>query len=613
VGTILRRNPPKVGKRKSSNPQNYILNAKYKQMSTPATSDALYAVSNKIADTRADLLVGQGHLMKNAGDMHADLLVGQGQIMKNAGDNTSAILRDANGNVLATNSNIDRSLLGNIQETNRATDKLGLQANTIAWNETVMQNAAFADVNAQNRQINDAQSGFADRNAKYQSATITDSFARLSAQGENGFARVAAGADNGFARAAVATDGLFGRLAAQSDNGFARSAVANDTNFTRLAAQGDNGFARAAVANDGMFGRLAAQGDNGFARAAVANDGMFGRLAAQGDNGFARAAVANDSMFGRMTAQNDNNFARAALSADTGFSRLASQADNSYARLSAQNENEFSRQLDAITNGSRQTVQSEMGITRGLNDGFVDSSSTAAKNYANLTEQNSKSRDTIAAYGNRASDQTASVLATLSGQHAAMSRDLMSVNKELINQAAVNAAAVQLEASKNVAAIQLQAALNAKDSQLEASKNTAGLQLQAALNSKEAVLQASNIAKDALLEQSKWFGLAEKTAMVNKSDIENKMASFYSDIKETVVGTANVTQALIQSTESNRIRDSLSAAMTENSILRLRRDEHRHVPYPIPIPIPFNNDRHHDHHDHHHHQHSPRSPRNPRN
>jgi hypothetical protein len=322
-------------------------------------------------------------------DARSDLLVGQGQILKNAGDNTSAILRDANNNAQFSNANVERTAVAGLQETVRQGERIGSQANTIAWNEMSLQDAGFAAQRAQNERISESQSAFSDRAHKFNAQMTSDSFARLSAQGENGFARGA----------------------------------------------------------------------------------------------------------------------------------------------------------DATTNGTRQVVQSEIGVTRSLYDGFRDGSASAAANYANLSAQNAMSN-------NRTADHTANVLGTMTRQHGDMSRDLISISRELTNQAALNAAAIQLEASKN----------------------TAGLQLQAAVNSKEVLLHSNSLAKENLLENSKWFALAEKTAMVNKLDSDAKLAACCCEIKEVVVGTANSTQALFQATEAVRVRDALSAAVTENSILRLRRD-----------------------------------------
>jgi hypothetical protein len=386
----------------------------------PSSSDMMYspASSEALANARSDLLVGQG------------------QILKNAGDNTSAILRDANNNAQFSNANIERNGVAGMQETVRQGERLGAQANTIAWNEMNLQDAGFAASRAQNERINDAQSAMADRAAKYNADMTSNS-----------------------------------------------------------------------------------------------------------------------------------------------FGRLAAQTENSFARLSAQGENGFARELDATTQGTRQVVQSEMGITRSLGDGFRDGSAALASNYASLSAQNFGTREAISNSANRNSDQTAAVLATLSAQHANQTRDFLSATRDLATQAANNAAAGQLEGAKNWAASQIQAAVNAKDAAL-----------QAAVNSKEGVLQASFLAKDALLENSKWFALAEKTAMVNKLDTDAKLASGFADVKDTVIVTSNATQALILGNETTRVRDALAVAATENAFLR-----HRHHDY------------HHDHrHDHRHRGDSPR-------
>lgn len=267
--------------------------------------------------------------------------------------------------------------------------------------------------------------------------------------------------------------------------------------------------------------------------------------------------------FAAQRAQNERiNDAQSAMG-DRAAKYNAQMTGDSFARLSSQGENGFARELDATFQGTRQVVQSEMGVTRSLGDGFRDGSAALAANYANLSAQSFGTREVVAAYGNRAADQTATVLATLSAQHANQTRDFLSASRDLATQAANNSAAAQL-----------QIAVNSKD-----------LALQAAVNSKESVLQASFLAKDALLENSKWFALAEKTAMVNKLDTDAKLAACCCEIKESVIGTANATQSLIQTNESSRVRDALSAAVAENSILRLRREERG--PYPVPYPFPF--------------------------
>jgi 23S rRNA pseudoU1915 N3-methylase RlmH len=358
-------------------------------MSTPATSDSVSAVGYKLSDTRADILVGQG------------------QILKNESDVGSAILRDANGNVLATQANIDRASLAGLQETNRVGERLTAQATTVAWNEMSLQDAGFAAARANTERINDAQSAFADRAAKYQSASLTDSFARLSAQSEHG------------------------------------------------------------------------------------------------------------------------------------FHRSSEQTASVLASLSAQH-----------TGVTRDIAESNRHTDRGFH---------------------------------RSAEQTASVLASFAAQHAGLTRDLVSVGRDLSTQASVNAAATQLEAAKNTATIQLQAALNSKDAAFTA-----------AVNSKEAAMQAAINSKEGLLENSKWFALAEKTAMVNTAQLAAKMAECCCEIKETVINTSGATQSLFQTTETARVRDALAATIAENAVLRSRREERRDdgrgsspAPYPYPYPFPF--------------------------
>jgi hypothetical protein len=212
---------------------------------------------------------------------------------------------------------------------------------------------------------------------------------------------------------------------------------------------------------------------------------------------------------------------------NAGFAESRGLIGDNFARLAAQGENGFYRTGVAV------------------NAGFAGIAKDVGDSYARLSEQNCGVKETVAAYGNRASDQTATVLATLSGQHTGITRDICALGKDVALQAATHYGSLQLEASKNAAAIQLQAAL---------------------------------ISKESLLEQSKWFALAEKTAMVNKCELADKLAECCCEIKEVVVKTATATQDLIQAGEATRVRDALAAATTENAILRLRREEHHHYP-----------------------------------
>lgn len=210
--------------------------------------------------------------------------------------------------------------------------------------------------------------------------------------------------------------------------------------------------------------------------------------------------------FGEVRAQIERvNDAQSAYS-DRAFKFLSGSVSDSFARLSSQGENGFYRTGVAIDRVDRDVLKSECSV-----------------------------KEAIAAAQAAAAECCCEV-----------KQEVIRTGKELGLQAAQNFGAVQLEAAKNKADLQLQAAVNQKDS---------------------------------FLEQGKWFALAEKTAMVNKCELADKLAACCCEIKEAVAGTAQATQALIRDTEASRVRDALSAATTENAILRLRREEHHHYPY----------------------------------
>ena len=241
--------------------------------------------------------------------------------------------------------------------------------------------------------------------------------------------------------------------------------------------------------------------------------------------------------FGEIRSQNERiNDAQSAY-ADRAFKYAQHQNADNFARLSAQGENGFYRTGAAVAAADKQVVQSEISLGKALGSGFSDVGATLRDSYARLSDQNCDLKSAIAAAQAAAAECCCEV-----------KQEVLRTGKELGLQAAQNFGAVQVEASKNTGAIQLQAAVNSKES---------------------------------LLEQSKWFALTEKTAMVNKCDLEAKLAACCCEIKEAVTGTAAATQSLIQANEATRVRDALSAATTENAILRLRREEHHHYsPYP---------------------------------
>ena len=71
-------------------------------------------------------------------------------------------------------------------------------------------------------------------------------------------------------------------------------------------------------------------------------------------------------------------------------------------------------------------------------------------------------------------------------------------------------------------------------------------------------------------ETNKQFALATLAASQNAAAIASKLDECCCEIKATVNSTANDTQALVQATEANRVRDALAASQQENLFLRLR-------------------------------------------
>ena len=71
-------------------------------------------------------------------------------------------------------------------------------------------------------------------------------------------------------------------------------------------------------------------------------------------------------------------------------------------------------------------------------------------------------------------------------------------------------------------------------------------------------------------ENNKQFALATLAASANAAKIQGDLAECCCEIKETVNSTANATQALVQASETNRVREELASAQQENLYLRLR-------------------------------------------
>jgi hypothetical protein len=76
-------------------------------------------------------------------------------------------------------------------------------------------------------------------------------------------------------------------------------------------------------------------------------------------------------------------------------------------------------------------------------------------------------------------------------------------------------------------------------------------------------------------ETNKQFALATLAASENAAKIQAQVEECCCEVKAAVNSTANDTQALIQATEANRVRDALAASQQENLFLRLR------VPPPV--------------------------------
>lgn len=222
---------------------------------------------------------------------------------------------------------------------------------------------------------------------------------------------------------------------------------------------------------------------------------------------------------------------------DRAFKYQGQQTADSFARLSAQGEAGFYRTREAVGAVDKQVLKSEISLGKDVAAGFHHTNNSIQNAYSRLAEQHCDLKSAIATAQAAAAECCCEV-----------KQEVLRTGKELGLQAAGNFGAIQVEAAKNKADIQLQAAVNHKES---------------------------------LLEQSKWFALAEKTAMVNKCELEAKLAACCCEVKELVTGTAAATQALIRDGETTRVRDALSAANTENVILKLRREEHHHYPpYP---------------------------------
>ena len=235
--------------------------------------------------------------------------------------------------------------------------------------------------------------------------------------------------------------------------------------------------------------------------------------------------------------------------------RTQSLVGDNFARLAAQGENGFYR------------------TNVGINAGFSDINNGIHNSYARISEQHCDIKASVAAAQAAAAAGHSDIKTHIFATQAASAAGHSDLKTNIFATQAASAAA-HCDIKSAIASAQSAAAVahcelkhdifqTGKELGLQSAQNFSTLQLQAALNSKES-----------LLEQSKWFSAAERLAIMNKCELEAKMAACCCELKEAVHSTASATQALIQATETTRIRDALSAATTENTILKLRREMH---------------------------------------
>jgi hypothetical protein len=70
-------------------------------------------------------------------------------------------------------------------------------------------------------------------------------------------------------------------------------------------------------------------------------------------------------------------------------------------------------------------------------------------------------------------------------------------------------------------------------------------------------------------ENNKQFALATLAASTNAAKIQEDLADCCCEIKDSVNSTANVTQALVSASETNRVRDELAQAQQNNLVLQI--------------------------------------------
>ena len=156
-------------------------------------------------------------------------------------------------------------------------------------------------------------------------------------------------------------------------------------------------------------------------------------------------------------------------------------------------------------------------------------------------------------------------------------RALVNNNFQELRNVVNNGFASNLLASKDT---QLAIALSEGSVRRQVSDVAGALNSQ--LSSTKEVLTAliGNLALQNQLELSKYFAIAERendkqfalatlAASTNAAKIQSDLAECCCEIKLAVNSTANDTQALVQASETNRVRDELAASQQENLVLQI--------------------------------------------
>jgi hypothetical protein len=114
------------------------------------------------------------------------------------------------------------------------------------------------------------------------------------------------------------------------------------------------------------------------------------------------------------------------------------------------------------------------------------------------------------------------------------------------------------------------AALAAKDIQLDICEQTGKLGLQSSENFGSLSSQVLDVKCKLEFQGAQNTAAIQLEALKNKMDLSAQLAECCCELKESVHSAAAQTQTVVREIESNRVRDALAAATTENLIARLR-------------------------------------------